>query len=282
LPNQNILPAVGWCRDILGKRRFFLVGSDAIYAHAVRAILGDAAPSLSVELVGESYVSSTDVMGWVEKTVRAIEAKGPDAILSLIHGKANLAFVNGLRARGITPARTPTLAFCFTEQDLRNVLKEMIGDYVCGHYFQGLESPENNRFLALLGGEKELGPGHPVSDAMEAAYMGVHLWATAVARAGTLDDLGAIRRALVALKLAGPGGPVELDPVVQCDAKYCRVGRVDRDRTIKVVWSSPTLLKPVAYPATRTPGQWEELVRGLHDRWGGHWSNRGSATPGSG
>ncbi len=274
LPNQHILPGVGWFRNTLGKRRFYFVGSDTVYVRAVRAILGDFAPSLAVELVGESYVNPGDVVGWAVQTVRQIESIEPDAIVTLLQGKANLPFIHRLRTRGISPARIPTLSCTFTEHDLRNILGQMAGDYLCGHYYQSLKTRENARFLARMAEDPRLSDVSFVSDAMVAAYMGVHLWGAAVSRAGTFEDLAAVRRAMVASSLPGPGGPVRIDPTVLCDAKYTRVAQVGQDRGIAILWSSPTPWQPIAYPATRTRAQWDELIRGLHARWGGHWSNR--------
>jgi ABC-type branched-subunit amino acid transport system substrate-binding protein len=277
LPNQHVLPSVRWCGEALGRRRLFVVGSDTVYARAVSAILADAAPELGVEIVGESYVTAADVVGWTVESIQVIEEADPDAIVSLIQGKANLAFIHRLRAQRITSDRIPTLSFCFTEHDLRSVLKAMAGEYLCGHYFQGLKTAENAEFLARMEGNPRLGPNPVISDGMVAAYNGVHLWARAVSLGGpgVLEDLDALRRALLAVRLSGPCGPLVLDPVVQCDAKFARVAQVSADRRISILWSTPTAVKPVAYPATRSRGQWDDLVRGLQARWGGHWSSRG-------
>ena len=274
LPNQHVLPAVGWFRSVLGKRRFFLVGSDTVYARSVRAILGDYAPSLSVELVGDSFVTPTDVVGWAVRTVDQIAAMKPDAIVSLIQGKANLAFIHRLRTRNITPARIPTLSCTFSEHDLRNILRQMAGDYLCGHYYQCLETRENKRFLARTAQDPRLSNTPVVSDGMVAAYMGVRLWASAVTRAGTFEDVAAVRRAIDTLTLPGPGGPVKIDPAVQCDAKYARVAQVGDEGEITIRWSSEAPVKPIAYPPTRTRAEWEKLIQALHARWGGHWSMR--------
>ena len=226
LPNQHILPGVDWFRKTLGKRRFYFVGSDTVYVRAVRAILGDFAPSISVEIVGESYVNPADVVGWAVQTVQQIELIEPDAIVTLLQGKANLPFIHRLRARRITPARIPTLSCTFTEHDLRNILGQMAGDYLCGHYYQSLDTRENARFLARLADDPRLGDTPVVSDAMVAAYMGVHVWRAAVARAGTFEDQAAIRRAMVASSLPGPGGPVRIDPVspLRREVLACRPG----------------------------------------------------------
>src|SRR5262249_54453639 len=147
----------------------------------------------------------------------------------------------------------PTLSCTFTEHDLRNLLRQMAGDYLCGHYYQSLKTRENKQFLARLARDPRFGADAVVSDAMVAAYMGVHVWAAAVRRAGTFEDLPLIRRALAALApLPGPGGPVRIDPGTQCDAKHARVARVGADRSINILWSSERPETPVVYPATRS------------------------------
>jgi urea transport system substrate-binding protein len=116
---------------------------------------------------------------------------------------------------------------------------------------------------------------------MVAAYMGVHLWAAAVRRAGTFEDLPAIRKAMAAIPaLSGPGGPVHIDRTAQCDAKYARVARVGDDRSINILWSSPHPEKPVVYPATRSRAEWNALIERFHAAWGGHWSSRAAIASG--
>jgi urea transport system substrate-binding protein len=278
LANQHVLPAVGWFRKALQKRRFFVVGSDTVYARAVRAILGDAAASLDVEIVSDSFVNPVDVLGWAVRTVHRIKEVAPDAVVTLIQGKANLAFIHRLRSpkTGLEAKAVPTLSCTFTEHDLRNILRQMAGDYLCGHYYQSLATRANQRFLTRLAADPRFGPDVVVSDAMVAAYMGVHLWASAVGRARTFEDLPAIKHAMAALALPGPSGTVRIDPQAQCDAKYARVARVGDDRSINILWSSPTPEKPIVYPATRSRARWNALIDSLHAGWGGHWS-RGAA-----
>ena len=223
-PNQHVVPAVEWARDTLGKRRLFLVGSDSIYPRVVGAILTDVAAKLGVKIVGEAYISPNDVLRPVVEAVRRIEALKPDLILSVIYGRANWAFIHQLRAVARVSAESlPCISFCLSEQELRNVLREMVGDYVCGHYFQSVQSPENDRFLARLRGNAKI-EQKPflVSDAMEASYVAVHLWAQAVAQAGTADDLVALRRVLGNIEFVGPGGPVRVDPAAQNTRKRAR------------------------------------------------------------
>ena len=274
-PNQHVLPAIEWAKNTLGKRRIFVVGSDSIYPRVVGAIVADAAEALGVKVVGESYIPSGDVLGPSVDAVNRIEAEKPDLVLSLLYGKANSAFIQQLRTVARKSALSlPCFSFCLSEQEMRNVLREMVGDYVCGHYFQGLESAANARFLERLRGDAKI-ERNPflVSDAMEASYVAVHLWAKAVAVAGTADDLGAVRRALGTIEFDGPGGVVRVDPSGLNTRKFCRVGRVKADRSIEQVWASSEAIAPIAYPGTRSSAQWGALLEEYRTRWNGHWSN---------
>ncbi len=55
-PNQQIIPAVKWCFDNIGKR-FFLVSSDYIFPRAANTIIRDIVTALRGEIVGEVYIS---------------------------------------------------------------------------------------------------------------------------------------------------------------------------------------------------------------------------------
>ena len=86
------------------------------------------------------------------------------------------------------------------------MLREMVGDYVGGHYFQGVESAANNQFLKRLRGDAKIDrKSFLVSDAMESSYVAIHLWAKAVSLAGTADDLEAVRRASGESNSRAPG-----------------------------------------------------------------------------
>jgi urea transport system substrate-binding protein len=276
-PNQHVLPAIDWAKNTLGKRRFFMVGSDSIYPRVVGAIVADAVEKIGVKVVGEAYFPWNSMSAPVVDAVKRIEADKPDLVLSLLYGKANSAFIQQLRGVArIASASLPCISFCLSEQEMRNVLREMVGDYVCGHYFQGLESAANAQFLERIRGSAriELNP-FLVSDAMEASYVAVHLWAKAVVLAGTADDLDAVRRAVGKVEFDGPGGPVRVDPSGLYTRRFCRVGRVKADRNIEQVWASPAAIAPIAYPGTRSGAEWEALLEEYLARWKGHWSNPG-------
>lgn len=54
-PNQQVLPAVNWAYENIGTR-FYLLGSDYVWPHAVNAMVRDQIRALGGSVVGESYL----------------------------------------------------------------------------------------------------------------------------------------------------------------------------------------------------------------------------------
>lgn len=269
-PNQQIIPAVKWCCTFLKKKRLFLVGSDYVFPRAANAIIRDQAASLGAEIVGEEYVlfGSTDVKEMVQKIVAA----EPDVILNTINGDTNLAFFRGLRAAGITPARIPTVSFSISEEELSNFSpKDIAGDYAAWNYFQSIDRPQNQVFLGRF--RKRFGPTRVASDPMEAAYVGVHLWAQAVRQVQSADPK-AVRQALKNQTFDAPEGIVRIDPDTQHMEKFVRIGQVTAQSHFAVIYCSEQAIPPIPYPGTRSKADWDAFLNDIHLRWGGHWVNQ--------
>src|SRR5262249_17250382 len=126
-PNQQIIPAVKWLFDNLGKR-FFLVGSDYVFPRTANAIIKDQVGALQGEIVGEEYIllGSRDVEGVVEKIARV----RPSVILNTINGDSNVAFFQALRKRGIRAEDTPVMSFSIAEGEVGAIGGDVLaGDY---------------------------------------------------------------------------------------------------------------------------------------------------------
>ncbi len=269
-PNQQIIPAVKWCFAFLEHpaRRFFLVGSDYVFPHVANAIISDELKSMGGEVVGEAYVplGSSDMAD----VIRQIKEARPDVVLNTINGDSNIAFFRAMRTAGLHPDTVPVLSFSIGEPELRSMqLNDVIGDYAARNYFQSTDRPENKKFLERFWAR--YGRQRVVSDAMESAYVGVHLWAQAVQKAGT-DDVVKIRQALRGLEYVGPGGPIYVDPVLLNTHRTTRIGRVRPDGQFDIVASSGSTVAPVIFPKSRTPAEWESFLQSLYKKWNNSWS----------
>jgi urea transport system substrate-binding protein len=267
-PNQQIVPAVQWAYGFLRKKRFFLVGRNSVYSRAANAIIRDEVEGLGGEIVGEEYVLPDSAE--VTRVVRTIAKSMPEVIFNSLVGDANLFYTRLLRAAGITPAKVPTVYLSIGEIELQSLsTKETLGDYAAWNYFQSIDRPENRIFVEKF--RQRYGRQRVTADPMEAAYLGVHLWAQAVEEAGT-TDAPAIRQALRKQKFDGPGGLVRIDSENQHTWKTMRLGKIVEGGQFEIVWSSEKAIRPEPYPSSRSAAAWNEFLTGLQKEWDGRWT----------
>ncbi len=274
-PNQQVIPAVSWCFEKLKARKFFLVGSDYVWPHCVNEIIKDQLKALGAECAGESYILFGS--NAVEDSVAAIGKASPDVIISTLVGDSNDPFYRRLQSARILPERTPVVCFSIAEDELRKLpLKAMVGDYAAWDYFQSIDRPENRAFVqkfkAVYGGDRV------TSDAIEAAYNSVYLWAQAVAEAET-DQVADVIKALRRQSLNAPEGIVTVDSETQHTWRPVSIGRIRGDGQFDLVWSTDKPIRPIPYPRSRTQSEWESFLNDLYRGWGG-WANPGKGGSG--
>ena len=232
-PNQQLTPAVEWCINNIGKK-IFLVGSDYIFPKVGNEIIKDKINVLGGEIVGEEYLllGSNNVKSIIDK----IAETDPDVILNTINGDSNTAFFNELHNAGITSEKIPVMSFSIGESELKDMgLVNMIGNYACWNYFQSINTDENKIFVEKF--KNKFGQERVISDPMEAAYIGVYLWAQAVKKAGIVN-IKEVRKALKTQRFMAPEGVVYLDPNNNHIWKTVRIGRIREDGQFNILWTS--------------------------------------------
>ena len=271
VPNQQILPALKWSYGFLNKKRWYLVGSDSIFAHAAHAVIRDEAKSLGSQITGEEYlaVGSTDVA----EIVRRIMAAEPDLIINSIYGDANVSFFRELHRAGITSEKVPTLSFTISEEEVATIApEELAGNFAAGSYFQSTNLPRNQEFIQKV--QQKYGPERAVSDPMQTAYSQVHLWAQAVEAANSIDA-AAIRKQVIGQQYDAPQGVIKVCRDTLHTIQVSRVGRIDEQGKFMEVFVSPQAIKPEPYPVSRSNLEWDSLLADLYAQWGNRWHNPG-------
>lgn len=268
-PNQQIIPTVKWAHDTLKARRFFLVGSDYVWPHAVNEIAKDQIRALGDDLAGEEYIfyGSTDV----EDAVAKIVAAKPDVILSSVVGDTNLSFYSKLRAAGVDPAKSPVVSFSIAEDELRKLsAADLTGNYSTWDYFQSIDRTENRAYVERF--RARYGADRVTSDVITAAYNSVWLWAQAVEEAGDPDVEGVLKTICYESRDA-PEGVIAIDRETLHTWRPVYIAQVRSDGQFEIVWSSGKPVRPIPYPESRSRGQWNQYLSNLYTGWNNSWTN---------
>lgn len=237
-PNQQIIPAVDWCRREFGPK-MFLVGSDYIFPRTANEIIRLRLADFGAIPAGEEYLplGSQDFDDVVAQIVRS----KPSVVLNTINGDSNRAFFAALKAAGIDH-QIPVMSFSIAEHELRDIgLNLTTGHYGSWTYFQSIDTPANRRFIREF--RKRYGAERVTDDPIEAAYSQVHMFAKAVEKARS-TDVDAIRHAAKGLIYAAPGGLIRVDPRNQHAWKVAHIGRIQANGQFRIVWSSEDPLPP--------------------------------------
>ena len=244
-PNQQIIPAVDYCVENIG-RRIFLVGSDYVFPKTANRIIKAQIAQLDAICIGEEYVPMgfKDFSGIVSK----IKAAKTDIILNTLNGDSNVAFFAELAKQGITSKDIMVMSFSITEEEVTKMdTKALAGNLVSWNYYESTQTMPNEKFVSEY--KLTYGSDRMTGDPIEAAYIAVHMWAAACEKAGSFD-VEAVRVAAKGLTFNAPEGPVMIDGTNQHLYKQVRIGRINDKGMIDEIWATPSAIKPDPYLST--------------------------------
>jgi len=257
--NQQIIPGTVWALENLGKR-VFLVGSDYIFPRVANHIISDVVQTHKGQVIAEHYAPLGDSR--FARIVGRIRETQPDVILNTLNGDSNVAFFQALHDAGLN--RMPVMSFSLDENGLATLKKPLhFPHYAVWGYFQSLANEHNVAFLRAWHARHAT----PVaaSDPVEAAYVGVKLWAQTVNAIGT-TDLDAVNRALLRQTLQAPSGIVAVDPETRHVWKSVRIGVARPDGNFRVVFELDTLFRPNPFPGYHTIEEWTQALETISAR----------------
>jgi len=242
-PNQQIEPAVDWLLENKGQD-FFLVGSDYVFPRTANTIIKEQLMAKGGNTVGEDYLplGNTEVTPIITKIRAALPDGG--VIFNSLNGDSNVAFFKQLQGAGMGPDRYPVMSVSIAEEEVRQIGREfLIGHYAAWNYFQTVETPENEKWVADF--KAEYGEDRVTNDPMEAAYIMVYLWKQAVEQAGN-TDIAAVRTAAYGQEFAAPEGPVTMNANHHI-SKTVRIGQIREDGLFDIVFSTDGPIDPVPW-----------------------------------
>jgi len=248
-PNQQAIPAVEYLlsEDGGGAKRFFLLGTDYVYPRTTNKILRAFLHSKGVQDkdIEEVYTpfGHSDYQTIVAN-IKKFSAGGKTAVVSTVNGDSNVPFYKELANQGIEATDVPVVAFSVGEEELRGIdTKPLVGHLAAWNYFQSVENPVNEKFVAdwkAYAKAKKLPNADTVvtNDPMEATYVGIHMWAQAVEKAGT-TDVDKVRAAMAGQEFAAPSGfTLKMDEKNHHLHKPVMIGEVQDDGQFSVVWET--------------------------------------------
>ena len=249
-PNQQAIPAVDYLmsKDGGGAKRWVLLGTDYVYPRTTNKILRAYLKSKGVadKDIDEKYTpfGHSDYQTIVAD-IKKFAAGGKTAVVSTINGDSNVPFYKELGNQGLKATDVPVVAFSVGEEELRGVdTKPLVGHLAAWNYFMSIKSPANTEFVKKWSdyAKAKAIPGHKdkplTNDPMEATYIGLHMWAQAVAKAKTTDTDKVIA-AMAGQTFQAPGGFVStMDKENHHLHKPVFIGEVKADGQFKVVWKT--------------------------------------------
>jgi len=248
-PNQQAIPAVEYLmsKEGGGATRFFLLGTDYVYPRTTNKILraflkSKAIPESDIQEIYTPFGHS-DYQTIVAQ-IKAFGAGGRTAVISTINGDSNVPFYKELGNQGLKATDIPVVAFSVGEEELRGIdTKPLVGHLAAWNYFMSVKNPTNTEFIAkwkayvkknkLPGGNSRV-----TNDPMEATYVGIHMWAQAAQKAGSVS-VDAVRKAMAGQTFAAPSGyTLKMDEQNHHLWKPVMIGEVQANGQFDVVWKT--------------------------------------------
>jgi len=210
VPNQQLSNFIPWIINTLGRKRFFIVGSNYIYPREMAKVSKILIEQNGGEWLADEYLE----LGHSEwgAMVSRIRSSGCDVVLSNVVGDSVVAFYREYANQGVTHDRLPICATVTSEIEIAAMGAEFaVGSYTSFPYFQAIDSDANNSFIeryrAFVGDA-----GAVTHHAMESSYFQVYLWKQAVEAAGGDTSPTAIREAVKGQVFEAPNGRVTIEP----------------------------------------------------------------------
>jgi len=271
--NQQATPAVDYMLK-LGKKKFYLIGTDYVYPQTTDLILykylllhgvpaeniggGFRKDDSGKVISAGKYVpfGHTDFQQIVAD-IKQFAASGDACVLNTINGDSNVPFFKEIAAAGLTAADCPVVSFSLAEDELRALpTKDLVGELGCWTYFMSINTPANKTFLKKWDAwlKDQTHPGvvkekRAMDSPMVLSYDGVYLWKAAVEKAGSFD-VDKVSAALESgdISFDGPGGKITMQKNHHA-TKNVYIGETKANGQFKIletfpqVYGEPFLLK---------------------------------------
>ena len=241
VPNQQLDDFVPWIINTLGRKKFYMVGSNYIYPKETNREVKALLEKHGGENVGEEYAP----LGHTEFStiINNIAGSGAEVVFSDLVGDSIVAFYKQYKQFGMTADDLPIATPITTEQETAAMGAEnAVGHYTSFNYFQSVDTPENKSFVERY--KAKYGANQVTNAVMEAAYFQTYLLAQAIEKVGSTDTDALIFEGLPGQEFKAPQGPVKIDEKNHHTWLWARIGKARDDGQFDIVWTSKDRIRP--------------------------------------
>ena len=146
VPNQQLSNFIPWIIKTLGKKKFFIVGSNYIYPREMAKVSKILIEKNGGEWIADEYLE----LGHSEwgSMVNKIKGSGCDVVLSNVVGDFVVAFYREYKNQGLTHDKLPICATVTSEIEIAAMGPEYaVGSFTSFPYFQAIDTDRNKAFV---------------------------------------------------------------------------------------------------------------------------------------
>lgn len=246
VPNQQLSNFIPWIIKTLGKKTFFIVGSNYIYPREMAKVCKILIEKNGAKWVADEYLELGD-SEW-GSMVNKIKNSGCDVVLSNVVGDSVVAFYREFKNQGFSHDKLPICATVTSEIEIAAMgAAYAAGSYTSFPYFQAIDTPENKSFIERYRAYVK-DPKAVTHHALCCAYFQVYLWKQAVekAKATTAD---AIREGVRGQEFLSPGGQVKVEAANLHTWLTPRIAQWQADGQGKIIDAYTAPILPLPYSA---------------------------------
>ncbi len=208
-PAQQVEVLVPYALGKAGGKKVYILAADYNYGQITARWIQKYVADNGGETVATDFFP-LDVADF-GSTIARVQTAAPDLVIAPLVGGAHLSFFRQWAAAGMKD-RIPLASTTMGVGNEHKVLtpEEGNGIMVAYNYSQELDTPANRAFKEKWAGA--YGDTSSIHEIAVSNYQGVHTWAQAVRKAGSIDRDAIIAALETGLSIEGPAGNVTVDP----------------------------------------------------------------------
>jgi branched-chain amino acid transport system substrate-binding protein len=227
VPEQQIDPVVKYCIEKFGPK-CYIMAADYNFGQLSAKWTHEIVKKYGGEIVGEEFIPLATSQ--FASSLERIQNAKPDFVAMYITGDNHAAFYPQAQAAGLKIPYATSINVAQGYEHKRFPPPTLSGMHIGVHYVEELDTPANADFVKRF---RAAFPDVPyIGEQTENTYIGVYLYAMAVAKAGATDIPKVIEALESGLHFDAPEGPVYLDPATHHLVRDIRIVVVDDEHVL--------------------------------------------------